>query len=580
MHYFISSIDPASKFIDITLTIDNISDDTLELHLPSWRPGRYELGNFAKNIQKWVVLDSNGKSLPFHKTNKDTWLIETTGVSKLTVNYNYYAVQADAGGCWTDHQLLYINPIHLCLYVDDRMHLPCQLQLDIPADWETATGLASIGNHLFQAEDFHELVDCPLMASPVLQHRSYKLDKTEFTIWLSGTSKPDWNKIITDFALFTKVQLEMMKSFPASNYHFLILLLPYKFYHGVEHKNSTVLALGPGFRLMENEFYTDLLGVASHELFHAWNIKTIRPAEMLPYNYTRENYSTLGWVYEGFTTYYGDLFLARSHVFNLKQYLIELNLRLQKHMDNYGRFNLSVAESSFDTWLDGYVPGIPFRKTSIYDEGCLIALMLDLFIRKNSDWKHSLDDLIISLFNDFALKNRGYKEHDIKALVENFSGRNAEMIFDNYINGRTAYESYLQELLYEVGCYISIQPTKNIAERKFGFKAIGDGTITKVIQVAPSSPSEKSGLIKDDELICVNEMKVENNLQELLAFFNEEELVIEVFTQKRKRQIRLNATDAEFYAHYKIDLLTDANVAQKKKFKSWCGLDHNSLNSM
>ena len=187
MYYQISSPDPYSRIIEITLTIDNISDETLELHLPSWRPGRYELGNFAKNIQKWAVFDSNERALPFHKTTKDSWLIATAGVSKLTIKYNYYAIQADAGGCWTDHQLLYINPVHLCLYADNRMHLPCQLRLDIPANWETATSMTRLGKHLFQADDFHELVDCPLMASPLLQHQSYSVNKTEFTIWLSGT---------------------------------------------------------------------------------------------------------------------------------------------------------------------------------------------------------------------------------------------------------------------------------------------------------------------------------------------------------------------------------------------------------
>src|SRR6185369_4870034 len=113
-----------------------------------------------------------------------------------------------------------------------------------------------------------------------------------------------------------------------------------------------------------------------------------------PYDYTQENYSRLGYVAEGVTTYYGDLFLARSGVFNLDEYFEELNQRINKHLNNYGRFNMSVAQASFDTWLDGYVPGIPHRKTSIYDEGCLIALMTDLLIRRHTKNKKSLDDVM------------------------------------------------------------------------------------------------------------------------------------------------------------------------------------------
>src|SRR5271169_6174527 len=119
----------------------------------------------------------------------------------------------------------------------------------------------------------------------------------------------------------------MMKEFPFSEYHFHIQLLPVKFHHGVEHLNSTVLTLGPGYKLMDEDLYTDSIGVASHELFHAWNIKSIRPIEMMPYDYTKENYTRLGFVAEGVTTYYGDLFLLRCGVYNLKQYFIEMNVR-------------------------------------------------------------------------------------------------------------------------------------------------------------------------------------------------------------------------------------------------------------
>src|SRR5437762_8327636 len=174
---------------------------------------------------------------------------------------------------------------------------------------------------------------------------------------------------------------------------------------------------------MKEEFYVDFIGVVSHELFHVWNVKTIRPAEMTPYDYTKENYSRLGFVYEGVTTYYGDLFLVRSGVYSISQFFAELNVRIQKHFDNYGRFNLSVADSSFDTWLDGYTPGIPNRKTSIYDEGCLIALMTDLLIRRYTQNKKSLDDVMKTLYFDFAKLHHGYAEHDYTKVVENTGER-------------------------------------------------------------------------------------------------------------------------------------------------------------
>ena len=148
---------------------------------------------------------------------------------------------------------------------------------------------------------------------------------------------------------------------------------------------NTVISLGPGEELMSQKMYASLLGVSSHELYHTWNVKQIRPKELLPYDYTKENYSRMGYLYEGVTTYMGDLYLKRSDVFSDEAFFKTQEENLQKHFHNGGRHNLSVADSSFDTWLDGYVMGVPNRKVSIYTEGALCAFMLDVcFLEKSA----------------------------------------------------------------------------------------------------------------------------------------------------------------------------------------------------
>jgi predicted metalloprotease with PDZ domain len=204
---------------------------------------------------------------------------------------------------------------------------------------------------------------------------------------------------------------------PVDEYHFIFQIVPYKFYHGVEHKKSTVITIGPGYAINGGDVYEDVLGVSCHELFHLWNIKTIRPIEMLPYDYTKENYSRSGYVYEGFTTYYGDKILLSSDVFNEQQYFVTLQERLLKHFHNFGRFSLSVTDSSWETWLDGYLPGAPYRKTNIYDEGCLIAFMLDVLILKATGNTKSLRDVCLSgerlqnSFNDSTCKGSSVRTY-------------------------------------------------------------------------------------------------------------------------------------------------------------------------
>ena len=571
MDYYLSIPIPSSRFLKIKAVKVVNQESSIEFQLPSWRPGRYELGNFAKNIRSIKAYDENGKALRLEKITKDKWQVLEINCKQVTIDYEYFASQPDAGACWVDEQMLYVNPIHCMIYESDNLHEKCNVYLDIPPTWEIACALKETKKHVLEVNDFHELVDSPFFASATLQHQTYSVNDHLFHIWFQGECKPDWNKIIKDFEGFTKVQLEMMHKLPNAEYHFLILILPFRFYHGVEHISSTVLALGPGYKLMEEEMYNDLLGVASHELFHAWNVKTLRPKDFIVYDYTKENYSQLGWVYEGFTTYYGDLFLARSGFFDTRNYFIEINSRLQKHFDNYGRFNLSVSDSSYDTWLDGYVPGAPARKTNIYDEGSLIALLLDLSIRRATADKKSLDDLFYQLYNDFAPQHLGYSEKDVRSLAIDLAGNNIAYVFDELLNQPVSYEVKLNEMLSYIGCYLSKTASVFSNESLFGFRIVVEGGVTRVSNVLPGSPAENAGLSREDELISCNGWKVENNLSDLIKA-NLQPIELNVFSQRKMKTIVLSTDSKTYFETVRIAFIPDANDQQKASFNSWCGL--------
>ncbi|NBP75696.1 MAG: M61 family peptidase, partial [Crocinitomicaceae bacterium] len=262
-----------------------------------------------------------------------------------------------------------MNPVNCFLYAEGKEQFPISLELNIPKNYTIASSLVQENNFLL-AENFDELADSPFICSENLEKQTYSVADTNFHIWFNNQLNIPWERVIDDFRSFTKKQIEDFGEFPVSEYHFLIQSLPYLAYHGVEHLKSTVITIGPSHELFE-ERYDELLGVSSHELYHVWNVKSIRPKDLLPYDYKKENYSELGYIYEGITTYLGDLYLLKSGVFSLENYLKELSKQFQKHFDNPGRFTYSVAQSSYDTWLDGYVPGVPGRKVSIYTEGCL-----------------------------------------------------------------------------------------------------------------------------------------------------------------------------------------------------------------
>lgn len=571
MHYKIFSQSPHTHFINIECTIENIDKDELILKLPVWRPGRYERVNFAKNIGSFNIVDSHGHDVPFYKKESSIWVVDTKTASSVKIIYTYFANQPDAGACFCNNEILYINPIHCCVYLDERMHMQHTIDFITNDDWQTATALSKDTNNFYVANDFHELVDSPIIAAKQMQHHSYSTHNKLFNIWIQGEFKNDIEKLIADFKLFSDLQLKVMRDIPVSEYHFLIIVTPHKFYHGVEHLKSTVLAIGNAEELLKDEWYNELIGVASHELFHVWNVKTIRPAEMLPYKYDTENYAATGYVYEGITTYYGDLFLARCGYLNHHQYLEEINTRLNKHYHNEGRLNYSVMQSSFDTWLDGYVPGVPGRKTSIYDEGSLIALILDLHIIHYSNATKSLDDVMRVLYKDFGKNNLGYKHHDIQRVCENIAGQSFANIFNNLIEKNISYETALDQALNFVGCKITLVPSKNSCEKNYGMKLTDEhkNERWRVTAVQKNSPADIGGIAVNDVLTnaCYS-IICDNNINHI---FDHDKCEVYFDSYIKQRYTVLHANGKSYFDMLKIESIEMKTEQQTKLYNYWLG---------
>ncbi|MCX2741434.1 M61 family metallopeptidase [Pontibacter anaerobius] len=565
IHYHLSFQNPLTHFVDIKITVKDNQQQDLYLQLPAWRPGRYELQHFAQKLRA-VTAEANGNSLHIEKVTKDRWLVQTGGAEEVEISYSFFARQMDAGGSWLDEAQLYLNPINCLMAVVGREQEPCQLKLEPPQEWQIACGLPVTEKHTLEARNFDELADSPFIASDSLKRETFKVEGYTFHIWIQGDCQPDWEKIKQDFEGFTKEQLEVFGDFPVQEYHYLNEILPYRFYHGVEHSHSTVITLGPGELLMAPSLYKEFVGVSSHELFHTWNIKKIRPKEMLPYNFAQENYFKTGYVAEGITTYYGDYMLARSGFFTAEAYFEELNTSLQRYFADYSRDNLSVADSSFDLWLDGYKPGIPDRKVSIYIKGALTAMLLDLQLRKATGNRVSMDTVMRQLWERFGKKNIGYTEQDYAQLVGEVAGQSFEAYFAKYINGTESIEPALDEALRHVGCTLAEQQNPLAYEGKYGFKISSEGSM-KITAIAPGSPASEL-LSIDDELVALNGRKLENNLQQLLAL-EPEEVELALFREKQLRVVRLEANDKSFYSKYTVQKRKDATAAEKENFRLW-----------
>lgn len=563
MLYKFSFTNPNRHFIEITLQIEAKTANTI-LRLPSWRPGRYQIQNFAKNLKEVRAYDKEGAIIPIKKISKDGWQAENRA-ELIIIKYTYYAFVMDAGNSWLDDEQLYINFINCAMYAEGHLNEPCQLELDLPADYLIATGLMKETERQFSCPSYYQLVDSPLMASATLRRIIYEVDQFLFNIWIQGDLPKTDDEVIADFKPFTALQIEVMGEFPCEEYHFLCQCLPYKHYHGVEHWNSTVITLGPSEGLKERQLYKEFLGVSSHELFHTWNVIRLRPQEMIPYNFQSENYHETGFVTEGLTTYYGDLFLVRSGVFDQTEYIGELNKLLKRHYDNEGRKHYSVAASSYDLWLDGYERGIPGRKVSIYNEGALAAIILDLKIRLKTDSKQSLDDVARLMWQRHGRNLSGYSYSEYQEAAESVLGGSLAAYFEEIISGTKPYEYELEHLLAAFGLSFELKAPVKPEEAGFGLRLIEQAERYFIDQLASDSEAEKCLSVKD-EILTVNGEAFNGEWPDA------KKVVLEVNRFGRKLRFELKKEIQIHFPVYQVSINEGATEAEKQNLNKWLNM--------
>jgi predicted metalloprotease with PDZ domain len=566
IQYDVYSDSPNLHYIGFKAVFPIKKSETI-LKISAWRPGRYELGNFAKNVRNFKVFNLEGEPIEFQKTDKNSWLIQSGNLEEIIVEYEYFAAELNAGSSFLDQNQLYVNPVNCFLYSDELNDEPYHVKLHISDSWKVACSL-TIQDNILKAANYEELADSPFICSADLAHDSYEIQGIKFHIWFNNQKYIDWERIKNDFIQFTNKQLTDFTHFPASEFHFLIHSLPYSAYHGVEHLKSTVITLGPSYEIF-GALYSELLGVSSHELYHVWNVKSIRPVEMFPYDFEKENYSKLGYVYEGVTTYLGDLYLLKSGVFNLDSYLKEFNKQLQKHFDNPGRFNYSVSQSSFDTWLDGYVAGAPGRKVSIYTEGCLLAFIADIKIRKATNNEFGIEEVMKRLYFDFALQGKGYSEADYRGVLENVSGVSFESYFEDFINGTTSYHELINEAFSYLGLELIQKPSPLYTEFKLGLKLLSKGKNYSVLSIYPGGPADSGGLSIGDELISVNGMQLNADINQWLNYFDADVKTITLIREGKIIECVLPEKDQRYYLIQEVKIAKEISESNLNNLKCW-----------
>lgn len=478
------------------------------IQVPYWRPGRYMAGNFPKNYIGFKAFE-NGEPLACRKISSHQWEIDTPVGQEITLQYELSAAELTAGNTYYDPEVLLINPVNSLVYVEGIEEEPFHITLKLPQGWDCATSLlvdpvnGAPASHRFTAFSMQELMDSPILAAPQMISDSYVVDGKTFHMHLCGYI-PDGNAgVMNDFAAFTQAQIAAFGSFPVDDYHFLLLFLPSKARHGVEHERSTVIIMGPSSAMDTKEMYNDFLGISSHELYHTWNVKYMRPADWTPYDFTGPSFSRMGYVAEGVTTYMGDWMLWQAGVYTDEEFLQSLSELFQRHLNSEGRHQLSLGDASVDTWVDGYGGGAPGRRVSIYTEGALLALVCDAWLVEGTGGQSGLWKVMRTLYAQCD-PEVGITEDDYWNALKAEATHDWDGLRQNVIDGVSQLETYAIDALSSLGLTLQSNPGKGGARAWWGAQVQDNGPSLNVIYVVMDSPASACGLWFGDEILLIN----------------------------------------------------------------------------
>ncbi|HSW20127.1 MAG TPA: peptidase M61 [Ramlibacter sp.] len=507
LHYRVEAADLHAHLFHVTLTIDKPAVPQ-RLSLPIWIPGSYMVREFSKNLQR-ISARQDGKPVHLQQTDKHSWRADGLASAPLVVSYEVYAFDNSVRTAWLDAHRGFFNGTSLCLQVHGQEPHPHVIELAPVGQWEAATGLAPLkvgkrGFGTYVAESYDELVDCPVEMG-TFWSAEFKAAGVQHRIVVAGASESfDGARLVADTQKICEAGIHFWherKRPPFKSYLFMVNVVD-DGYGGLEHRNSTALIASRrdlprvGEQRLSDGYIT-LLGLISHEYFHTWNVKRLRPSEFARYDYSQENYTQLLWFFEGFTSYYDDLLLRRCGVIDDATYLRLLNKTINQVLQAPGREVQSVAQASFDAWVKYYRQdeNTPNATISYYTKGALVALCFDLSLR--AEGKTTLDDVMRGLW--VRCQAGPMTESDFAAVLKELGGRSFARELANWVHGTRDLPA--QEMLEAHGVSVAHDPAQ--LQQRLGLRTADTGGTVQVKTVLRGGAAEQAGFAANDEWLGV-----------------------------------------------------------------------------
>jgi predicted metalloprotease with PDZ domain len=604
VRYRIAPLDTHAHLFEVHCTVEDPDPAGQRFRLPAWIPGSYLIREFARHFVD-VRAEAGGRPLPVAKEAKDLWRA-APATSPVTVIVRVYAFDLSVRTAYLDATRGYFNGPAVFLCPDGRAERRCELEIVAPGgagrDWRVATTLprdatSPTGFGGYHAASYDELIDHPVEMSDFAS-ASFVAGGATHEIAVSGRQRADLDRLGGDLARICQWQCDLFgggSSSPAPFERYLFQIAAVgDGYGGLEHRTSTSLLCKrselpqPGVQRVTDD-YRRFLGLASHEYFHSWQVKRIKPAAFVPYDLARESYTRQLWAFEGITSYYDDLALVRSGVIDTASYLELLGRAITQVLRNPGRQVQSVAESSFDAWIKYYRQdeNSPNTVVSYYVKGSLVALALDLLLRRHAS---SLDALMRELWQRHGRTGVGVPEEGVERLAAELAGRDLRDFFARYVEGTE--DPPLADLLAEVGVSFNLRAAESAADRGGrkgkSAEASADSSVRRVTlgaelaaageprlrHVFNGGAAERAGLAAGDVLVALDGLRVgPGGLEAMLEHRRAGEIVtVHAFRRDELLALPLTLNAAPEDTCW---LEEDANATAEAKVrrKAWLGPD-------
>ena len=572
LEYTVRFPSPSNHYAEIEMVVPTDGQSTVELMMAVWTPGSYLVREYAQHVEAVTAVTPDGRTLAVEKSRKNRWRVESPGLDRFTVNYRVYCRDMSVRTNWVESDFAMLNGAPTFLTIADSQPRPHDIRLELAPGWtESVTGLPGGErglSHTYRAADFDTLVDSPIvLGNPAtyefavegVRHKLVNIG--EGGIWDGSMSAAHIEDIVRE-------GYETWRFFPYERFLFINMLTEAG--GGLEHKNSTLL-MGSRWTTRDRRRYLRWLETASHELFHAWNVKQLRPIALGPFDYEQEALTPSLWMVEGLTSYYGMLMVHRAGISTREEFFDSLSGNIEELQTTPGRLSQSAAESSFDAWIKYYRRNENSLNSSIsyYTKGAVIGFLLDARIRQATQGRRSLDDAMRNAYEQYS-DDQGFRPEEFEAVAAEVAGIELLNWFDRAV--RSTDELDYEDALGWYGLAFKADEREDVPAW-VGLNTRIDRTGRLIVTRVPrETPGYDAGFNVDDEIVGIDEYRVNSeDWSQRLGLYKPGDTV-RVLVARREQLMELEVQLGEEPAdEWKLVPVEEASAEQNRNLDAWLG---------